>query len=150
MPQPGAHVDEYTTLSRRSKYQFGAAAASFDGAKLAEALASRRDLDDDAQLPEGDTVQPAWAAKMTPSEAFDATFQFSGSCRRHSVRITNAYRTWEQYYAAVLPHTSAGREGSIETAPEAAFEIVNPSGVLAPRGGANNVCDPTKPYRRAT
>ena len=51
--------------------------------------------------------------------------------------VTNRYRTWEPWYASV-----------VSSAPGAAapFTVTPNHGTLAPRGGANNVCDETKPY----
>ena len=56
----------------------------------------------------------------------------SGSAK---LRVTNVYRSWERFYATVLPPAAA-----------AAFSIEPTCGDLAPRGGANNVCDEAKPY----
>ena len=52
------------------------------------------------------------------------------------VRVQNVYRTWERFYATVLDADDGAR-----------IEISPSCGDLAPRGGANNVCDPDKPYR---
>ena len=56
------------------------------------------------------------------------------------VRVTNIYRTWEPWFASIIP--SEEGEGVLS-----AFVLDEPhSGNLAPRGGANNVCDVSKPY----
>ena len=54
--------------------------------------------------------------------------------------MTNIYRTWEPWFASIIP--SEEDEGVLS-----AFVLDEPhSGNLAPRGGANNVCDVSKPY----
>ena len=122
------------------KYQFGLRGdAGYTGDAFASALASSssadatRDAADDEpwprwamelRRPRGGSVAEAPENEMTPLRLVD------GSA---TVRVTNAYRTWERFYASVLPRS-------------ASFAIEPCSGPLAPRGGANNVCDAAKPY----
>ena len=61
-----------------------------------------------------------------------------------TVKVVNPLRTWEPFYASIF--LRAEGEGIIE-ADE--FAVSPRKGTLAPRGGANNVCDPSKPYSDA-
>ena len=63
---------------------------------------------------------------------------FDEKTRGHSVRIENDGRLWERYYAFVLPDDKHHR-----------FRVFPTAGTLAPREGAPNVCDETKPYSDA-
>jgi hypothetical protein len=61
-------------------------------------------------------------------------------------RVENTYRTWEPWVAAVL--TAEGEVAAV--AAESPYALVGASsGTLAPRGGASNVCDASKPYSDA-
>ena len=51
------------------------------------------------------------------------------------VVVHNRYKTWEPFFVALHP-PEAGHAWAVEPW----------QGTLAPRGGANNVCDPSKPY----
>ena len=55
-----------------------------------------------------------------------------------SVRVTNIFRSWDRFYVTMY----AGEDG----AGPPTFVAEPTSGDLAPRGGANNVCDESKPY----
>ena len=55
--------------------------------------------------------------------------------RHASIRITNPDISWEPFHAQII---GAAAGVGVRVAPTA--------GVLAPRGGAQNVCDPSKPY----
>lgn len=54
------------------------------------------------------------------------------------VRVSNSCRTWEPFIAAVVDGTGARIGPDVRAEPA--------GGTLAPRGGANNACDETKPY----
>eukprot|EP00965_Chrysotila_dentata_P104852 3463001-Pleurochrysis_carterae.AAC.1 len=57
-------------------------------------------------------------------------------------QVKNMYKTWEPFVAAVLPADDSA--SALQAAAE--FELHPTAGTFAPRGGANNVCDPDKPY----
>lgn len=54
------------------------------------------------------------------------------------LRVTNVHRSWERFHATVLASDTGDDES--------AFVVTPLCGDLAPRGGANNVCDESKPY----
>jgi hypothetical protein len=85
-----------------------------------------------------DDCLPKWAL-CPPGTPLD-TFHLDPQHRRCTVRITNPYISWEPFHARLVP--------SSPTPPAVAAAVrVDPArGVLAPRGGANNACDATKPY----
>jgi len=116
------------------KYQFGA--ASYAGAEFASSLASS-DVEGTAQQQGWNDEVPKWAQELTPEpDRLEGALTFSGA--EGDVRVatvTNRQRTWEPFVVAV-------------TAPEA-WSVTPNEGTLAPRGGANNVCDPGKPYSDA-
>jgi hypothetical protein len=100
------------------------------GMAFAEALASTRDSASD--VPDtGET--PRWAQRLAPEcdKLAGALAIAPGS--QGSVTASNRYKTWEPFFVALHP-------------PEAPWEVEPSQGTLAPRGGANNVCDPSKPY----
>lgn len=79
------------------------------------------------------------------------TLRFSPEQRRQDVRVTNSYKTWEPFVAAVLPFPAgaddaASSDAAMALGLAAAFSVDPMRGTLAPRGGANNACDPAKPY----
>ena len=117
------------------KYQFGARGdAGFQGAAFAEALAmSGGDPSDGAAHSDGLESEPwpSWATMRKGRSLVEGDVSLSGGA---SCTVTNAYRTWERFYASILP------------ADDARFTVSPSSGWLAPKGGANNVCDPAKPY----
>ena len=59
--------------------------------------------------------------------------------------MSNRWRTWEPFVAAVVP--LGGDAAHPAAALAASFALRTTRGTLAPRGGANNACDPSKPYR---
>merc|ERR1712070_1232155 len=65
---------------------------------------------------------------------------------------TNSFKIWEPFVAAVLPFPAGGDEDAGAAVFDAAMALsvtfsVGPiRGTLAPQGGANNVCDPSRPY----
>ena len=124
------------------KYQFGAGGAqSFVGGQFAESLASSSSssaADDDSKewAMAGDL--PRWARVLEPRTAqLAGTLAFAAAGDELEVCVQNTYKTWEPWIAAIVS----------EPATDLAFAICSPaSGTLAPRGGASNVCDESKPY----
>ena len=58
-----------------------------------------------------------------------------------AVSIVNEEISWERFVVRLV-----GGDGA-DTAAAVAVTVTPESGNLAPRGGANNVCDPSKPYQ---
>ena len=61
-----------------------------------------------------------------------------------TVSVRNDERTWEKYYAKILPGPM-----EVTEAEDVPFRVVPRSGFLVPRGGASNACDASKPYSDA-
>ena len=125
---------------------------SAEGAQFAEALASSGSNGASDGVDGGDESgeRPSWAMNLKPSASADGTLKFRQRGVSLSVRITNVYRAWEKYYAAILPEEpleAGSTDDLVDLGADFGFEVAISSGVLAPRGGANNVCDPSKPYR---
>jgi hypothetical protein len=118
------------------KYQFGErGAVGYDGRQFAESLASAAadsacEREGAAAVPE----LPGWARSPTPHEGSAVAVHFHALGDEQTVQFCNPYRTWEPWYAAVVGDGASG------------FELEASSGTLAPRGGANNVCDASQPY----
>ena len=75
---------------------------------------------------------PRWATLLPEPEQAVVLLLAPGSAQ--AVTFANVYKSWERWYTRV-------------TAP--GFELSQAEGTLAPRGGANNACDETKPYSDA-
>ena len=105
--------------------------AGYTGGAFAEALATSGAADEtrDADA----EAWPVWATERKGRSFEEGELSLQGGAGTCS--ITNAYRTWERYYVSVLPLEARGR-----------FAVRPECGWLAPRGGANNACDPSKPY----
>ena len=121
------------------KYQFGPRGdAGFVGGAFADSLAASDSLSAGVQAGSIE-LWPTWATEVKRSDDTVPLLPVprSGHAR---VRVTNIYRTWEPWFASIIP--SEEDEGVLS-----AFVLDEPhSGNLAPRGGANNVCDVSKPY----
>ena len=100
------------------------------GMAFAEALASTRDSAPDVPAT-GET--PRWAQRLAPERDKLAGALAIAPGSQSSVVVQNRYKTWEPFFVTLHP-------------PEAPWEVGPSQGTLAPRGGANNVCDPSKPY----
>ena len=97
---------------------------------FAEALASTRDSAPDVP---GIGEIPAWAQRLAPEREKLAGALAIAPGSEGSVVVYNRYKTWEPFFVALHP-------------PEGPWAVEPWQGTLAPRGGANNVCDPSKPY----
>eukprot|EP00566_Odontella_aurita_P023386 CAMPEP_0113534688 /NCGR_PEP_ID=MMETSP0015_2-20120614/5295_1 /TAXON_ID=2838 /ORGANISM="Odontella" /LENGTH=203 /DNA_ID=CAMNT_0000433871 /DNA_START=220 /DNA_END=831 /DNA_ORIENTATION=+ /assembly_acc=CAM_ASM_000160 len=131
------------------KYQFDDPSSSmlpgmsYAGQEFAESLYS-----DSHSVEENlyEQEMPRWAKRMAPPDpnsAADVEAQIlevnrSGECSK--VEVRNLERTWEKYYAVVMRRTDSGTFGEVP------FLVKPGVGMLAPRGGANNACDPGQPY----
>ena len=130
------------------KYQFGS--TSYDGESFAAALASSG-ASSSAQGESDDEPWPDWATSLRPNsmEAERVVVEAENEAGEACVTISNPLRTWEPWYASCIaspPDAAATRDGSPPNLADAAFEVSPRKGTLAPRGGANNVCDPSSPY----
>ena len=76
---------------------------------------------------------PRWAQRLAPERDNLAGALVIAAGSQGSVVVRNRYKTWEPFFATLHPA-------------EASWELEPLQGTLAPRGGANNVCDPSKPY----
>ena len=69
------------------------------------------------------------------------TLDFDKQRTSHSITIKNDERSWEKYYAYILSTSSS------HIVDDCPFRIISQkAGVLAPRGGASNLCDESTPY----
>ena len=127
------------------KYQFGPRGfEGYAGGQFASALAASTATgatDGSANEP-----WPSWASELRrprgggvqDAAAEDVHQVELGPSGTVTLRVTNVYRTWERFYVSLY---SDGGEGA-----DPLFEVTPRSGDLAPRGGANNVCDVSQPY----
>jgi len=60
-----------------------------------------------------------------------------------SITIKNDERTWEKFYAKILCTEDESMVDNVDNVP---FYVKPRNGYLAPRGGASNACDESKPY----
>lgn len=94
---------------------------------------------------EGEEPLPRWARTLVPQAEYTGTLRFTRDESCQEVRVSNRWRTWEPFVAAVVP--LGGDAAHPAAALAASFALRTTRGTLAPRGGANNACDPSKPYR---
>jgi hypothetical protein len=130
------------------KYQFSdtqyLAGNSLIGQEFAESLYSSGGTDESSVNEEDDEL-PKWALRLQDpieqsTKPTSGTLNFDEQHTSHSITIKNDERSWEKYYAYILSTSSS----HIDDCP---FRIVSQtSGVLAPRGGASNLCDESTPY----
>lgn len=135
-------IGDITRNLHGGKYQFSEtqylAGGSLMGQQFAESLYSSCDEEESLEE-EGDEL-PKWALKLLQPDEHEGkqlagSLTFSERAKSHKISITNDERSWEKYYAFVLPNTF-----------QQSFLISSLRGVLAPRGGASNACDASKPY----
>ena len=126
------------------KYQFGAGGAtSYTGREFAESLAACGNAGGDGSKSAAARLDrsswPRWAQSFDTDGADELSgvllFDGEGAC---VARVANVYRTWEPFYAAIIE--PGGGSGA---ACSSSLNVSPTSGTLAPRGGANNVCDPS-------
>ena len=129
------------------KYHFDLT-KSFEGESFASALASSSGPTtqmDCYVTDDSNETWPKWATRtrgqVSEDELPRVVVPADGMA---TVKVVNPLRTWEPFYASIF--LRAEGEGIIE-ADE--FAVSPRKGTLAPRGGANNVCDPSKPYSDA-
>ena len=134
-------IGDITQNLHGGKYQFSEtqylAGGSLMGQQFAESLYSS--CNDEESLEEEDEL-PKWALRLQQPDAHDGkqlkgALTFNDSAKSHTITITNDERSWEKYYAYILPSNV-----------EQSFRISPLRGHLAPRGGASNACDASKPY----
>ena len=124
------------------KYQFSSGGfEAFAGREFAAALYESAS-GPDAVGSEEDAPWPKWATELrrprgaTVGEAADEEVEVvplqDGTA---TVRVINVFLSWDRFYATIWHEEDGGR-----------FEASPTCGDLAPRGGANNVCDETRPY----
>mmetsp|Transcript_9883 Transcript_9883/g.21380 ORF Transcript_9883/g.21380 Transcript_9883/m.21380 type:complete len:290 (-) Transcript_9883:39-908(-) len=147
------------------KYQFSEtqylAGGSVVGRQFAESLYSSCDNDDDDDGNGDDEEElPRWAMRLQDPTTISAAelaamdeLKFDIEHKMHSIVIKNEERSWERYYAFLLPNNhddnKNNRKGVVSGSSgsgDSCFRVSSSTGSLAPRGGASNVCDVTKPY----
>ena len=76
---------------------------------------------------------PQWARRLSPEPDELAGTVLAVGSEASIISVANRFKTWEPFYVSLHPA-------------DAPWEIEPAQGTLAPRGGANNACDPSKPY----
>ena len=138
-------IGDITQNLHGGKYQFSEtqylAGSSLMGQQFAESLYSS--CDSKEVLEEDDDELPKWALKLQQPEAHEGkqlsgVLTFNEVAKSNTISVKNDERSWEQYFVYILPRNL-----------EQSFQISPLRGHLAPRGGASNVCDASKPYSDA-
>ena len=148
------------------KYQFGGEAgvtgisdSAFSGHGGAEFQTEFEEIDEEAET-ETDHL-PNWAKELAPKE-----FQtisplvlsipsnsnpMDGMVYFASINIQNQERTWEKFHAKIMAKDES-ETGFVDISADASFSstsvlsVAPKTGFLAPRGGASNACDASRPY----
>jgi len=130
------------------KYQFSEtqylAGGSVMGQQFAESLHSGAGDENVVMMGTNseDEELPKWALRLKDlieqsSKPVLDTLVFDEENVVHTITIKNDEISWEKYCAFVLRNNDDGL---------GCFRVSPTTGSLAPRGGASNVCDETKPY----
>ena len=131
-PSAACSVGDVVLGLHGGKYQFGTPGAPSSDFADSLAASSAAAPEQREQRDHETAGLPGWATLTPRPDASLASLTLAPGGVAQEVVFSNAYRTWEPWFAAV-----SGPEG---------FELSAAEGHLAPRGGANNVCDPSKPY----
>lgn len=127
------------------KYQFDN--GGFAGGEFAASLAASGGTAGGSGEEEA-AAWPRWALAMRaqPESSEELVISAGTATPTATVVVTNRYRSWERWHAAVVRADGSSSAGALGVdAPPYAVDGAA-CGDLAPRGGANNVCDETKPY----
>ena len=133
-------VSDYVKNVHGGKYQFG---NSLVGQEFAESLYSSSNYDnsDSEQLIDPNEDLPKWTQRMIQNASTKISSKDTITSTDNIIllgenfKITNEERSWERFYAFILPETKRN-----------VFRVIPETGHLAPRGGASNICDENKPY----
>ena len=127
------------------KYQFSDAGNSFVGQQFAESLYSGGS-GQVYEVDDNDDDDAKWVlllqdmSEQSTKPILD-TLLFDKENTVHTISIQNEERSWEKYYAFLLP------KNDVKDDDASYYKLSSPKGgSLAPRGGASNVCDPSQPY----
>ena len=156
--------EEYRSISdvvgnlHGGKYQFN----HFGGASSSDAFSGRGSRAQNiADEDEAIVDLPNWAMKMKPSEAAVANPQLlyipsnsnpiDGMKYSASVDIQNEEISWEKFHCKLMVMLENGDFTEADESIKSYVQVKPKNGSLAPRGGASNACDRSKPYSdRAT
>lgn len=140
------------------KYQF----KNFGSTSSSDAFSGRGSRAQNiADEDEADVDLPNWAIKMKPSEAAVANPQLlhvpsnsdpmDGMQYSASVDLQNEEISWEKFHCKLMVMLANGDFTQADESIKSHIQVKPKYGSLAPRGGASNACDRTKPYSdRAT
>ena len=136
---PERTLQDYVLNVHGGKYQFDTSGGTTVGRDFASMLYGSRDECD--PLPKDPPFEewPHWAKNMASRDFSNhilEAIQVTSDGVLTKVSITNQYRTWEPYYSCICQPQ------------DGVFEIMSGTshGTLAPKGGAANACDVSKPY----
>lgn len=156
--------EEYRSISdvvgnlHGGKYQFN----NFGSTSSSDAFSGRGSKAQNiADEDEADVDLPNWAIKMKPSEAAVANPQLlhvpsnsdpmDGMQYSASVDLQNEEISWEKFHCKLMVMLANGDFTQADESIKSHIQVKPKYGSLAPRGGASNACDRTKPYSdRAT
>eukprot|EP00533_Pseudo-nitzschia_delicatissima_P002819 CAMPEP_0116088122 /NCGR_PEP_ID=MMETSP0327-20121206/5709_1 /TAXON_ID=44447 /ORGANISM="Pseudo-nitzschia delicatissima, Strain B596" /LENGTH=260 /DNA_ID=CAMNT_0003579197 /DNA_START=93 /DNA_END=875 /DNA_ORIENTATION=+ len=155
----GRDTQEYRSIAEvvgglhGGKYQFGGAAM---GGIPDTPFSGHGGTECQTEIAELDEELPNWAKKLAPTESQTTSplvlsvpsnsNPMDGMVYFASISIRNQERTWEKFYAKIMAKRP---EGFVEVdcvSSSIGLSVAPRSGSLAPRGGASNACDASKPY----
>jgi hypothetical protein len=154
-PRLATALNEFEDASKRSigevvsnlhggKYQFQdsyLAGATRLGQEFADSLYASDEIVEEYE----DEEMPKWAMRMMDpllhiDKPLTGTLLFNADNSEHIITIKNDERSWEKFFAFVLP------SNQVQQDIKCPFEMHPTTGTLAPRGGASNACDASAPY----
>lgn len=137
------NVGDYVKNVHGGKYQFGM--DNVIGQEFAESLYSSSTYNDEfdsEELIDPNEELPKWTQRMVQNAvAAISDKSTAGATTANVIRldetfeICNEERSWEIFYAFILPECKRGT-----------YNVTPAKGHLAPRGGASNICNENKPY----
>ena len=134
------------------KYQFTSGGTYGDSGFVGRSRVNR--IQEEEELEE--EKLPKWAKNMHLPEGSDCrtveievpsnSNRMDGMLRSATVTIQNDERTWEKFYAKIVPRCAMNSLPPNGPTPQTPFRVRPQSGHLAPRGGASNACNSNQPY----
>ena len=155
----GSDTQEYRSIAEvvgglhGGKYQFG---GDVMGGIPDTSFSGHGGVECQTKIAELDEELPNWAKKLAPTESQTTSplvlsvpsnsNPMDGMVYFASIDIRNQERTWEKFYAKIMAKRPEGFVEVDNAVSVIGLSVAPRSGSLAPRGGASNACDDSKPY----
>jgi hypothetical protein len=125
-------ISDYTLGLHGGKYQFDSAGMNFEGQQFAETGYGSSEEEEPQDF--SNEPLPKWALRLQSQRPPESCPVLEVASNGGTVEFSNEERSWERFYAMIIPESGS----SDEQVPAVALSYtVEPSGgMLAPRGGS--------------